>query len=180
VKRLPGGILKKISMIVLDVDGVLTDGGIIIGSDGTEFKKFDVKDGTGISIGRHAGIKFAVISGRFSEVITRRSSELKMDAVYQDVAQKLDAYEDLKKKFGLKDENICFIGDEIVDIPVLEKCGLGAAPFDAVPEAKKSADYVCEKKGGHGCVREVIEMIVKNQGLWEKAVNRYLGNEKHV
>ena len=172
--------LKKIKLVALDVDGVLTDGGIIINSDGTETKKFDVKDGSGISLARHVGMKFAVISGRFSEVISIRAKELKIADVYQDVIEKLNAYNDLKEKHCLKDDEICFIGDEIIDLPVFEKCGFSAAPADAVDEVRKAADYVCKKPGGRGCVREVLNMILKTQGLWQKAVNRYLRYEKPV
>jgi 3-deoxy-D-manno-octulosonate 8-phosphate phosphatase (KDO 8-P phosphatase) len=170
--------LKKIKLIVLDVDGVLTDGGIIIGSDGTEYKFFNVKDGSGISLARHVGIKFAIISGRFSRVIGLRAKELKIEAVYQDVMVKAESYEELKKKFGFDDGEICFMGDEIIDIPVFKKCGFSAAPADAVHEVKKAADYVCKKNGGRGCVREVIDMILKTQGTWGRAVDRYLRHEK--
>lgn len=178
MKKKPAGVLKRIKLIVLDVDGVLTDGGIIIGSDGTEYKAFSVKDGSGISLARHAGIKFAIISGRYSKVIDLRAKELKIDEVYQDVMVKAEAYEDLKKKFGLADAEICFIGDEIIDIPVFKKCGFSAAPADAVEEAGRAADYICKKKGGRGCVREVTDMILKAQGKWDGAVDRYLSHEK--
>jgi 3-deoxy-D-manno-octulosonate 8-phosphate phosphatase (KDO 8-P phosphatase) len=172
--------LKKIKLIALDVDGVMTDGGIIIGSDGTEYKRFDVKDGSGIALARHVGKKIAVISGRYSKVIELRAAELKIDAVYQHVIVKMEAYEELKEKFGLKDEEICFIGDEIIDMPVMEKCGFSSAPADAVAEAKKSADYICVSKGGCGCVRETIELVLKAQGLWDKAIARYLRYEKPI
>ncbi|MFP4466486.1 MAG: KdsC family phosphatase [Candidatus Goldiibacteriota bacterium] len=173
----PDNILK-IKLFILDVDGVLTDGGIIIGSNGEEYKKFNVKDGGGISIARKAGFKFAIISGRYSKVIDVRAKELKIDMVYQGAARKTDAYEDIKKKTGLKDSEICFIGDEIIDIPAMQTCGFSSAPKDAVREAKETADYVCETGGGGGCVREVIEMVLKKQKLWTDAVKRYLGNEE--
>jgi 3-deoxy-D-manno-octulosonate 8-phosphate phosphatase (KDO 8-P phosphatase) len=172
--------IRKIKFIALDVDGVLTDGGIIIAGDGSELKRFDVKDGSGISLARHVGLKFAVISGRYSKVITLRAKELKIKAVYQGVIEKLKAYNKMKKKFKLKDDEICFIGDEIIDLPVFEKCGFSAAPADAVAEIKAAADYVCKKSGGRGCVREVINMILKSRGLWQKAVNRYLRYEKPI
>lgn len=172
--------LKKIKFFVLDVDGVLTDGGIIIGSDGTEYKKFDVKDGSGIALARHVGMKFAILSGRFSKVIDLRAAELKIDAVFQNVLVKMEAYNELKERFCLKDEEICFVGDEIIDIPVMEKCGFSSAPADAVAEAKKAADHICKSKGGRGCVRETIEMVLKAQGLWKKAIARYLRYEKPV
>ena len=120
--------LKKIKLFVLDVDGVMTDGSIILGSDGTEYKAFNVKDGSGISIARYAGMKFAILSGRYSKVIDTRAEELKIDAVYQNVLIKAEVYEDIKDKFCLKDEEICFVGDEIIDIPVMNKCGFSSAP----------------------------------------------------
>lgn len=163
---------------MLDVDGVLTDGGIIIGSDGTEYKKFNVKDGSGIGLAHHVGMKFAIVSGRSSKVIELRAAELKIEAVYQNILVKMEAYADLKEKFCLKDEEICFIGDEIIDIPVMDICGFASAPSDAVFETKKTADYVCKSSGGQGCVRETIEMVLKSQGLWEKAIARYLRYEK--
>lgn len=172
--------MKKIKLIALDVDGVLTDGGIVVSSDGSEVKRFDVKDGSGMALARHVGIKFAIISGRYSKVITLRSRELKVGYVYQDIIEKIKAYRDLKKKTGLNDADICFIGDEIIDLPVFNACGFSAAPADAVEEVREAADYVCKKPGGRGAVREVINMILKSQGLWRKAVNRYLRYEKPV
>jgi 3-deoxy-D-manno-octulosonate 8-phosphate phosphatase (KDO 8-P phosphatase) len=176
--KLSNAALKKIKFVMLDVDGVLTDGSIIIGSDGTEYKNFSVKDGTGITLGRCAGLKFGIISGRYSKVIELRAKELKCDALYQDVMVKIEAYEDFKKKSGYKDEEICFVGDEIIDIPVMEKCGFSAAPRDSVKEAIKAADYICKMDGGKGAVREVIELILCAQGLGQKAINRYLRHEK--
>jgi 3-deoxy-D-manno-octulosonate 8-phosphate phosphatase (KDO 8-P phosphatase) len=170
--------IKKIKLVALDVDGVMTNGGIILGSDGNEYKTFQVKDGTGITLGRYAGLKFAIISGRYSKVIDVRAKELMIDVVYQDVMEKIKVYDDIKEKFKLRDENICFVGDDVIDIPVMEKCGFAAAPDDAVHEVRKTADYICEKAGGDGCVREVMELILKKQGLWDRALKRYLRYEK--
>ena len=170
--------LKKIKLFVLDVDGVMTDGSIILGSDGTEYKAFNVKDGSGISIAHHAGMKFAILSGRYSKVIDIRAEELKIEAVYQNILVKIEAYEDIKDKFCLKDEEICFVGDEIIDIPVMNKCGFSSAPADACAEARKAADHICRSFGGRGCVRETIEMVLKAQGLWKNAITRYLRYEK--
>ena len=169
--------LSKIKLVCLDVDGVLTNGGIIIGSNNTEFKQYNVKDGTGISLGRHAGLQFAIISGRHSEAIEIRAKELKIPHVYQGALNKLSPYQDIKKKLKLDDAEVCFIGDEIIDIPVMRRCGFAAAPADSADEAKKEADYVCKKNGGHGCVREVIDMVLKARGLWDAAVKGYLNDE---
>ena len=172
--------LSKIKLVCLDVDGVLTDGGIIIGNNKTELKQYDVKDGTGIALGRHAGLQFAVISGRFSKAIAFRAKELKIQHVYQGALNKLGPYAELKEKLNLKDEEICFIGDEIIDIPVLRRCGFGAAPADSASEAKKASHYICKNGGGRGCVREVIDMVLKARGLWDTAVKRYLNDEKEA
>jgi 3-deoxy-D-manno-octulosonate 8-phosphate phosphatase (KDO 8-P phosphatase) len=166
--------LKKIKFVILDVDGVLTDGKIIIGSDGTEYKNFSVRDGTAVTLGHYAGLKFAIISGRYSKVISIRAKEMNISYVYQNVKEKIKPYNDLKRKLKLNDEEICFIGDEIIDIPIMEKCGFSAVPFDGVKELKNHADYVCEKKGGEGCVREVIELIIRVRGLWKTTLAKYL------
>lgn len=170
--------LAKINFFLFDVDGVLSDGRIIIGANGVEYKNYDVKDGVGISMAEKLGFKFGILSGRYSEAITLRAKELRIATVYQDVMEKGKAYEEMKLKLGLKDENICFIGDDIIDLPVFEKCGFSAAPGDAVPEAKKAVDYVAKAAGGRGAVREIIELVIKGQGQWQKAINKYLRYEK--
>ncbi len=172
--------LKKIQAVVFDVDGVLTDGGIIIGSDGTEYKKFNVKDGSGISMLRHSGIKTGIISGRYSKTIEIRAKELKIDAVYQDVILKAGAYQKLKKRFGLNDEEICFMGDDVIDLQVFGLCGFSFAPSDAVSAVKKRADYVCAMPGGCGCVREACEMVLEAKGILKEASERYLKHEKGI
>ncbi|MCX7697920.1 MAG: HAD-IIIA family hydrolase [Candidatus Goldbacteria bacterium] len=169
--------LKKIKYIFLDVDGVLTDGKIIVGSNDTEYKNFDVKDGVGIYIAQNMGINFAILSGRYSKVIELRARELKIDIVYQDLKKKIDAYEEIKNKFAIKDEEICFIGDDLIDIPVMKKCGFSVAPKDACDEIKQIADYVCKKKGGEGCVREFIDILLKAKGLWQKSISWYINRE---
>ncbi|MCX7698259.1 MAG: HAD hydrolase family protein [Candidatus Goldbacteria bacterium] len=166
--------LKKIKLVIFDVDGVLTDGKIVIGSDKTEYKNFNVRDGTGVTLGHYAGLIFAIISGRYSEVITIRAKELGIKYVYQNVIEKIKAYEHLKKRIGLKDEEICFLGDEVIDIPIMEKCGFSAAPSDCIKEIKPYADYICKNKGGEGCAREVIDLIIKARGLWKKTLSLYL------
>ncbi|MEI7640304.1 MAG: HAD hydrolase family protein [bacterium] len=168
--------IKKITFIILDVDGVLSDGSIIIASDGTEIKSFNVRDGAGVALAQYVGIKFAIITGRASKAITLRAKELKIDDLHQDIMEKAKTYEEIKIKHGLKDENICYVGDDVIDLPVFKRCGFSACPKDAVKEVAVLADYVCKIKGGRGCVREVIEVILKKQGLWEKALRKYLRN----
>jgi 3-deoxy-D-manno-octulosonate 8-phosphate phosphatase (KDO 8-P phosphatase) len=169
--------LSKITFFLFDVDGVLSDGRIIIGNNGVELKNYDVKDGVGISLAEKLGFKFGILSGRYSKAITLRAKELRIGTVYQDIMEKGKAYEKIKQELGLKDENICFIGDDIIDLPVLAKCGFSAAPSDAVAEVKKAVDYTAKAKGGRGAVREIIEVVLKGQGAWQKAVNKYLRYE---
>lgn len=158
--------LKKIKLLILDVDGVLTDGKIIVDSKGDEIKIFDVQDGFGLVILRKSGIKTAILTARASRVVTHRARDLKIDKVYQDAYPKLEYYKKLLRLFKLKDEEVCFIGDDWPDIEVLKQVGFAVAVPNAVPEAKNVADYVTKNRGGAGAVREVIEMILKDRGLW--------------
>ncbi len=158
--------LKKIKALVMDVDGVLTDGRIIIDSNGIESKNFDVQDGFGIVFLRKCGIKTAIISARASGVVAHRAQDLKIDKVYVGVYPKLAAYESMLEEFKLKDEEVCFIGDDLADICILRRCGLAVAVSNAVFEVKEIAHLVTNKQGGRGAVREVVELILKAQGHW--------------
>jgi len=154
--------LRKIKFLLLDVDGVMTDGGIYYTENGDEMKKFNIHDGYGLAKLRRAGIKIGIITGRVSKIVTRRAIDIETEEVYQNLENKLEAYETIKKKYGLKDENIAYIGDDEFDLPVLNRVGFSAAPRDAMPSVKKNVHYVCSKCGGNGAVREVIELILKN------------------
>ena len=158
--------LKKIKLVAMDIDGVLTDGRIIIDSNGVETKNFDVQDGFGIVFLKKCGIKTAIISARESGVVAHRAQDLKIDKVYVGVYPKLSAYESLLKEFKLQEEEVCFIGDDLADISVMRRCGVGVAVANAVFEVKQIADYVTIKRGGRGAVREVVEMILQAQGHW--------------
>ncbi|MEA3560225.1 MAG: HAD-IIIA family hydrolase [Candidatus Omnitrophota bacterium] len=164
---------KKIKMVVLDVDGVLTDGKIIYSGFGIEVKNFDVKDGFGIRLLHRAGIKTAVITAKKSRALLKRIKELQINRLYQNAFDKLKAYNDILKRFGLMNEDICYIGDDLLDLPLLKRVGLAVSVKDAVNEVKEIAHYVTEKKGGKGAVREVIDIILKAQGKWEKVTVRY-------
>ena len=163
---------KKIRMVVMDVDGVLTDGGIILGNNGQEFKVFNVQDGMGITLARYGGLKVGIITGRRSESVTRRAEELHFDALYDGVANKMDAYTEILKTYDMKDEHICYIGDDLLDICVLEEAGLSVAVADAREEVKEVADYVTKACGGKGAVREIVELILFTQKRWEIVLNR--------
>jgi 3-deoxy-D-manno-octulosonate 8-phosphate phosphatase (KDO 8-P phosphatase) len=160
----------QVKMLVMDVDGVLTDGRIIIGSGSEEFKFFNVLDGEGAVLARIAGLKMALISGRFSRATERRAQELFINDVYQGISKKEEPYEELLKKYGLNDAEVAYIGDDILDLSVMRRVGLAATVPNACKEVKKSADYITHLSGGHGAVREVIELILKSQGKWEKTL----------
>ena len=158
--------LKKIKVLILDVDGVLTDGGIIIDSNGVETKRFDVQDGFGLVFWRKCGLKSAIISARQSIVAVNRAKDLQMDKVFVGVYPKINAYEELLKEWQVSDEEVCFIGDDVADLKVLKRVGFAASVDNAVFEIKSIAHYVSPKKGGEGAVRDIIEKILKAKGLW--------------
>ncbi len=165
--------IRKIKFLILDVDGVLTNGGIILDNEGNEFKSFHVRDGHGIKMLIRQGINVAIITGRHSKVVERRSHELGIKEVYQKCYDKRVAYREIKNKYGLSDEEIAFVGDDIVDIPILVRAGFSAVVADAESDAKRFAHYITEKRGGHGAVREVTDLILKAKGLWEKIIDDY-------
>jgi len=148
-------------MLIMDVDGVLTDGGIYYGSAGEELKKFHVHDGYGALKLKRAGVRLGIITGRVSRMVERRASELGFDAVHQNLENKLEAYEAIRAKFGLRDEEIAYIGDDDPDIPVLERVGFSAAPANAMASVLRKVDYVCKATGGSGVMREVAELILR-------------------
>ncbi len=166
--------MSGIRMIIFDVDGVLSDGKLYYGGQGEAFKTFFVRDGLGISLARQSGIKSAIITGRKSDIVEQRGKELKIDAVYQGNLYKIKAYEELKKNFSLADEEIAYIGDDVVDLPIMTKVGLAAAVGDATDEVKSIAHVVSDFKGGEGAVRQIIEFILKAQGKWQILINDYL------
>lgn len=155
-------------MLILDVDGVLTDGRIIYGNFGIELKNFDVKDGFGMLLLNRAGIKSTIITAKKSRLLMKRAKEMKVAGLYQNAFNKLKVYDDILKRFDLRDEEVCYIGDDLIDLPLLKRVGLAIGVKDGVAEIKKEAHYVTEKEGGKGAVREVIDLILKAQGKWEE------------
>lgn len=166
--------LKQIKLLAMDVDGVLTDGTITIGSDGTEFKTFNLLDGHGIKMWRRAGLKTALISGRESTVTKQRAKEMEIDFVYQPCQKKLDCFEKLLSDSKLEPKNIAYIGDDVLDIPLVKRAGFGIAVANAVDELKSCAHYITSRTGGSGAVREVVEYILRNTGQWAALMERYL------
>ena len=157
----------------MDVDGVMTDGRIIMDDAGHELKNFNVRDGHGIKILQRYGIQVAILTGRQSKVVAHRARDLDIKEVYQKVFNKKDVFEKILKKHQLSPDEAAFIGDDIVDIPVLKRVGFSVAVADADAIVKKSVDYVAKNNGGHGAVREVCEMILQAQGKWVDIATRY-------
>jgi 3-deoxy-D-manno-octulosonate 8-phosphate phosphatase (KDO 8-P phosphatase) len=158
----------------MDVDGVLTDGKLHFSSDGQEFKSFDVQDGHGIAMAQRAGLILGIISGRPSKATERRAADLGVKILKQAATNKMEMVNEVKRDHGLGDEEICFIGDELVDLPVLRHVGFAVAVPNAMDEVKEVAHYVTTHRGGDGAVREVIEMILKAQGSWKRVVAKYM------
>jgi len=166
-------IANNIKVLMLDVDGVLTDGSIILDNVGNEFKSFNVRDGHGIKMLMRSGIEVALITGRYSRVVDRRAHELGIKEVFQRCRDKIIAYRQLAEKYSLKDNEIAYIGDDIVDIPLLKKSGLSVAVADAHEEVKVFAMMVTENRGGRGAVREVCDFLLRAKGLWQDIINGY-------
>ncbi|MGD1020560.1 MAG: HAD hydrolase family protein [Verrucomicrobiia bacterium] len=166
--------LRKIRCLLMDVDGVLTDGKLHFTSDGTEFKTFDVQDGHGIAMAQRVGLTIGFISGRPSKATTERAADLGVKIVLQKPVNKMEMVETVKRRHGFANEEIAFIGDELVDLPVLRRVGLAVAVPNAVDEVRRAAHYVTRHRGGDGAVREVIEMILKARGSWKKAIAKYV------
>lgn len=166
-------VLEKIKMIIMDVDGVLTDGKIIFSSDGIETKAFDIQDGMGITLARQAGLLTGIITGRESEIVKRRASELSYDVIFQGSSDKIRSYDKIKKQFDISDEEVCYVGDDLPDIPVMKNAGFAVAVANAREEVKKTADFVTECSGGCGAIREVVEKILKAQNKFDSLLKKY-------
>ena len=156
-----------IKLVLLDVDGTLTDGGIYRGNNGEELKRFNVKDGYAIVNAQKLGIEFGIITGRKSELVEIRSNELKIKYLYQGISEKTVILKEIMQKTGLKKEEIAYMGDDLNDILIMKQSGLIGAPKDAADEVIQIADFVSEKNGGSGAVREFVEYILKKDGKWE-------------
>ena len=162
--------LKKIKLIISDVDGVITDGTVFKGAENLELKRFCVQDGTAVVMAKTAGFLLAFISGRYSQATEIRLNELKISDVYNGTLNKLVPYEKLKQKYKLKDDEIAYIGDDLIDIPVMEKVGLPAAVQNAYPDVKEKAIFVTKTRGGEGAFREFIDWILTELGTYEKCL----------
>jgi 3-deoxy-D-manno-octulosonate 8-phosphate phosphatase (KDO 8-P phosphatase) len=161
----------RIELLLLDVDGVLTDGRIVYTDAGEELKAFHVRDGSGLKLWQRSGKRAAILSGRTSPTVTRRAGELGIDLVVQGAGEKLPALRRILQETGLQPDQVCAVGDDLPDLPVLLACGLAVAVADAVAELKAAADYVTTRPGGQGAVREAIEWLMRGQGTWNAAVD---------
>lgn len=162
-----------IKALILDVDGVLTDGGIIYDDNGFETKRFDVKDGLGIKLAQKSGIEVIVISGRSSKVTDIRCSELGIKRCFTGVKNKVECYESVKAELGIDDSETAFIGDDINDLKLLKKVGFSATLSDSFDYIKSEVDYVTKRPGGRGAVREFIEQILTKNGVWQSTLNTF-------
>jgi 3-deoxy-D-manno-octulosonate 8-phosphate phosphatase (KDO 8-P phosphatase) len=168
----------KIELLVLDVDGVLTEGSIIYADDSTEVKHFHVRDGSGLAIWRYVGKRAAIITGRTSRIVEVRAAELNIAPVFQGATQKLEPFLQILSATGFSADQACFIGDDLPDLPVMRNCGLAVAVADACPEVLAEAHYITQASGGRGAVRETVELILSCQGQWQKIVEKFR-NEGH-
>ena len=166
----------QIKLLLMDVDGTMTDGGVLLLSqpDGSalEIKKFDAHDGQGLTLAHTAGIRTGCITGRESPALLRRAHEMKMDYVYMKIPLKMPAYEEILAKAGLKDAEVAFVGDDLPDIPILKRVGLAVAVGDAVADVKKIAHYTTKAHAGRGAIREAIELILKSKGIWDELIDK--------
>jgi 3-deoxy-D-manno-octulosonate 8-phosphate phosphatase (KDO 8-P phosphatase) len=161
---------RRIALLLMDVDGVMTDGAIsYVGEEG-EMKTFDARDGAGLWIARRAGLRTGLISGRSSAAAERRASELGMEEVHLKSRDKLATYVRILRRSGLADSQVCYIGDDLVDLPVLRRAGMPVAPADAHPEVLSHVPFITRAAGGHGAIREVIDVVLRAQGKWREVM----------
>jgi 3-deoxy-D-manno-octulosonate 8-phosphate phosphatase (KDO 8-P phosphatase) len=165
---------SKIKLLLFDVDGVLTDGKILMHADGSESKTFDIKDGTGIVWAQRAGLTVGILSARNSAATTQRAAQLGITLIHQGVKSKLETYDQITDTLMLEDEQVAYMGDDVLDLPVLLRVGLAAAPADAVEAVRSRVHWVSRCQGGAGAARELIELILRAQDRWDALVASYL------
>lgn len=163
----------RIEVMIVDVDGVLTDGTILVDDRGVETKHFHVRDGSGVQFWRKAGKRIAILSGRFAPLVNRRAAELGIHPVIQGVSSKAEPFVRLLRELSVEPHQVCFVGDDLADLPAMRAAGLAACPADAATEVKAAAQLVTTARGGRGAVREVVETILKAQNRWQDVVNHY-------
>jgi YrbI family 3-deoxy-D-manno-octulosonate 8-phosphate phosphatase len=169
--------LNDISLVLSDVDGVLTDGGIVFDNQGIETKKFHIRDGMGIKLWQRAGHRFGLITGRSSHIVQVRAGELGIEIIRQGFEEKLMVVRETIAELGLQPQQVCYIGDDLPDLPVLKHVGLAVAVADAAADVRDAAELVTQCRGGQGAVRELLERILRAQGRWAELIQRYTGEE---
>ena len=165
---------SRIRLLLFDVDGVLTDGRILIHDDGSESKVFSIRDGAGFVWAQRAGLRTGLLSARQSRATSVRAAQLAISLVRQEPGEKLDTYLELLKQENLTDEQVAFMGDDLLDLPVLARVGLSAAPADAAVEVRDAVDWVSGMKGGSGAARDLVELVLKAQGRWTDLLRQYV------
>ena len=165
--------IKNIKLLIMDVDGVLTDGRIIYADSGDQLKFFDVTDGMGLAMISRCGIKTAILTAKSSGIVLKRSKDMHIDRVYQGVLRKSEVFDEILKDFHVLPEQVCYIGDDILDLPVLRRVGFAVSVPNAVDEVKKEVHYVTRREGGRGAVREIIDLILKTQGKWDAIIKQF-------
>lgn len=168
-------LAKGLRMVLLDVDGVLTDGGIILTDKGDEAKRFDSQDGMGINLARSVGIKVGIVTSRNSDLVLRRAGELSIDEVFQGIQRKTEVLDSLLEKYSITRTEVAYIGDDIQDIPIMHFIGIPIAVQNAVKAVKETSIYVTEARGGHGAVREAVEWLLDLRNEREKAYKSIIG-----
>jgi 3-deoxy-D-manno-octulosonate 8-phosphate phosphatase (KDO 8-P phosphatase) len=164
---------KRVKLLILDIDGVMTDGRIVYSIYGDELKFFDVQDGFGITLLNRAGIKSVIITAKKTRIVKLRARDMKVAKAYQGYSDKSVAFNKILKSFRVESADICFVGDDIIDLPVLRRVGFAVAVPNAVEEVKNCAHYVTSRMGGRGAVREICDLILKSQGKWDLAASKY-------
>jgi 3-deoxy-D-manno-octulosonate 8-phosphate phosphatase (KDO 8-P phosphatase) len=167
--------ITRIRLLLFDVDGVLTDGTILLHGDGTESKTFHIRDGSAIVWAQRAGVMVGLLSARTSDATTRRATQLGIRIVVQGTSSKMAGYEQILRDGGLEDEHVAYMGDDLLDVPVLRRAGVSAAPADAPVDVRNAVDWVSSRDGGRGAVRELIELVLRRQGRWDALTEEYLG-----
>jgi 3-deoxy-D-manno-octulosonate 8-phosphate phosphatase (KDO 8-P phosphatase) len=170
------GKAARVRLFLVDVDGVLTDGGILFDGNGVETKRFHVRDGHGVKMMQRAGIEVGIITGRTSSVVRIRAEELGISRVRQGAHDKVAAWREMLRDTGLSPEESAYVGDDIVDVPLLRLVGFAATVADAEEYVLTEADFVSSRRGGEGAVREIIEFVLKSRGAWDKIAEKYFGS----
>jgi 3-deoxy-D-manno-octulosonate 8-phosphate phosphatase (KDO 8-P phosphatase) len=166
--------LEELRLIVLDVDGVLTDGTVLLGAGDEEHKSFHTRDGAGLALWREAGYHTTFVTGRGGEAVRRRARELRIDRIWEGIPDKRIAFDEVLQHFDVEPQQVVVMGDDILDLPILKRAGLSAAPADAAADVRERVDLVVASRGGHGAVRDLVEHILRGTGRWDALLERFL------